>query len=379
MNSIEIMNIIYELRKAKGSNQKLVILSRHKDNIYWKKILVAMYDSSINYYISAPDDLTFIDDESLTIEKLFEVITHFSSKRYTGNAARTFALECSQLYGELFRLILGRSLKSGISVKTINKAYPDLIPTFTVMLAKDVSVRSYPMLASTKYDGVRVIAFVNRQGIVYLKTREGKQLVISSLQRSLAGFPNGTYDGELVSGDGKQASRTTITGQVNKCLLGNSFDMENYTFCIFDYLTPTEWNSHNCLTRYGQRLAILQETPVVPEVSIVMQVPVYSDDDTEEMYKKRLKLGYEGLILRSSQGFYEWKRTDKLIKRKATHECRLRCHNITMGMGKYEGMIGSLFCSGIVDEKNVEVNVGDRKSTRLNSSHIPLSRMPSSA
>ena len=29
--------------------------------------------------------------------------------------------------------------------------------------------------------------------------------------------------------------------------------------------------------------------------------------------------------------------------------------------------------------KNGEVLVGDRKSTRLNSSHIPLSRMPSSA
>ena len=31
-------------------------------------------------------------------------------------------------------------------------------------------------------------------------------------------------------------------------------------------------------------------------------------------------------------------------------------------------------------EQNIEVNtLGDRKSTRLNSSHIPLSRMPSSA
>ena len=34
---------------------------------------------------------------------------------------------------------------------------------------------------------------------------------------------------------------------------------------------------------------------------------------------------------------------------------------------------------GILKEKGDSVRIQDRKSTRLNSSHIPLSRMPSSA
>ena len=42
--------------------------------------------------------------------------------------------------------------------------------------------------------------------------------------------------------------------------------------------------------------------------------------------------------------------------------------------GKKVGDISYIFCS---DEKILEVK--DRKSTRLNSSHITLSRMPSSA
>ena len=33
----------------------------------------------------------------------------------------------------------------------------------------------------------------------------------------------------------------------------------------------------------------------------------------------------------------------------------------------------------IEDPESVTIGMGDRKSTRLNSSHIPLSRMPSSA
>ena len=37
-------------------------------------------------------------------------------------------------------------------------------------------------------------------------------------------------------------------------------------------------------------------------------------------------------------------------------------------------------CNGWIDDTEIsETSIKDRKSTRLNSSHIPLSRMPSSA
>ena len=42
------------------------------------------------------------------------------------------------------------------------------------------------------------------------------------------------------------------------------------------------------------------------------------------------------------------------------------------------GMVGAPAC-GDVMKLQIKVNEADRKSTRLNSSHIPLSRMPSSA
>ena len=164
---------------------------------------------------------------------MLEDLELLSSRHYPGNAARNFALECSQTYGEIFRLILGGSLRAGVSVTTINSVYPGLIDTFKVMLAKDTDAIRYPILASTKYDGVRLIAFVKPLGDVVLKTRQGKVLHIESLEKQLSSQVAGVYDGELVEGNGKQAGRTGITGSVNKCLKGSATDIENYTFCIF--------------------------------------------------------------------------------------------------------------------------------------------------
>ena len=46
----------------------------------------------------------------------------------------------------------------------------------------------------------------------------------------------------------------------------------------------------------------------------------------------------------------------------------------------YEGNVSENFrLGGMFSTNRSDVTTGDRKSTRLNSSHIPLSRMPSSA
>ena len=58
------------------------------------------------------------------------------------------------------------------------------------------------------------------------------------------------------------------------------------------------------------------------------------------------------------------------IKKRETTEW---IKNVAASYGKRLGEIAYIFCS---DEKILEV---DRKSTRLNSSHVALSRMPSSA
>jgi DNA ligase-1 len=357
-----MMNIVHQLRLAKGTNRKLEILERNQGAFegQWQRVLLAMYDTSINYYVSAPKDHTFVSDEDLDVPSMLFLLGELASRTYTGNAARSAATEGSEDYGEIFRLVLDGSLKAGVSTKTINKAYPGLIPVFPVMLAKDVHIADWPVMASTKYDGVRVLAFVNPDKVV-LKTRQGKEVRIDSLTGAMMRLPTGVYDGELVDGDGKMVGRSTISGAVTKCIRGTKNDISGYTFCIFDYVLTQEWHltkTHRpYITRYAEVCRHVGDARL-SNVIVAEQNLLYNQTQVDSEYGMLLARGYEGMILRYGQDPYIWDRTPKLIKKKAIKECTLRCIGVKMGTGKYEGLIGSLHCEGTVEGHEVKVSTG---------------------
>ena len=362
-----MIRIVHDLRKARGSILKIQVLEREKLNEPWLNYLKAMYDTSLNYYVSTPSDMTF--REHCDIPGMLMAAKNLSDRTYTGNQARRYALQCSKVYGELFRLILKGSLGAGVSTTTINKVYPGLIPEFKVMLARDVEVPTYPVLASTKFDGVRVIAIVRDAAdtkdftAVQLFTRAGKSLYIESLVNSMADLPVGVYDGELVHGNGLVEGRTKITGDVNRCLKGTAVDIKNYTYCVFDYLGIAEWYAQKSLTTYSDRYLELMEALVnVKYVTLVDQKLIHNLDAVNSMFEDKVNKGYEGLILRYPDSAYEWKRTNNLIKKKSLRDIILECVDVTEGTGKYEGMIGALVCEGITKDStgliHIKVKVG---------------------
>lgn len=353
--------IVHELRKARGTNKKLQILLKYKNHYQWQRILRAMYDTGINYHVSAPSDNTFKDDHEVDYEEMLLALGSLAGRAYTGNKARDFAIRCSREYGEMFRLILGGSLKAGVSTTTINKAYPGLIPTYPLMLAKDIKIPKYPILGSTKFDGVRLIAknYGNRVEII---TRQGKVFPLRSLQEEVSRLYPGVYDGELVIGDGLQAGRTKITGYVNRVLLGNATSIPEYTFCIFDYIPLEDWDAQESLkpfnTRYTDLASQMPYTGRVGNIRLVKQEYLLNDREVESLFNDRLEKGFEGIILRYENDNYVWKRSEALIKKKAINDCKLRCVGVTAGTGKYEGLIGALICEGKVQGKDIKVKLG---------------------
>lgn len=350
-----MISVVHELRRASGTNDKLAILEEHEENVEWKNYLFMVYNPFFHYYTGVPADNTFIS-EPVDCTSMFSDATRLGRRELTGNAARDFAYKCSKTYGELFRLILAKSIKAGVSAITINKAYPGLIPVFNVMLAKEAVPVGYPMLCSTKFDGVRVIAKVY-ETYVELRTRNGKEIKIPSLEAELVGRPPGMYDGELVSGNGKQAGRTQITGEVNRLMKGSLKDLRDYTYCIFDYVTHDEWSAEYTAQPYSVRHKMFKYEST-EHAKPAVQYSVNSADQVEEMFADRISRGYEGVILRYPEDPYLWKRSDRLIKRKAINEAVLTCLGIIEGTGKYEGMIGSLICEGLVKNQEVHVRVG---------------------
>lgn len=356
-----MIDIVHELRLAKGGNAKIRVLKDYTGDYYWQKLLVAMYDPHTNYYVGPPNDNTFLSKEDYLDadwDDFFTRLTALSCRDITGNLARAEALDLSLEYGEIARLVLGGSLKAGLTATTINKVYTDLIQTFSVMLAQDAEVDRFPIWGSVKYDGVRVTVRV-KDGIATPFTRSGKILYLDSLIDSFKDKIDGWYDGELVKGNGDQASRTRITGDVNRVLKGSTNAIKDYTFMVFDYLTLSEWENQKSESSYISRLSVLDNQISVDRyIKMIQQKALMSADEINEWYEDVMFHGYEGLILRYPDGPYLWKRSANLIKKKASNSCILRCVDTTEGTGKYQHMIGALICEGVVDGIEVRVKLG---------------------
>lgn len=356
-----MINIIHDLRATSSRKVKESILYKHKDNIVWRKFLLNVYNPFVNYYIQKVDDNTFYPTEHYTdslLRTMFEDIQKLSNRTYTGNNARRFAEDLSYIYGEPFRLILAGSIDAGITATTINKVYNGLIPTFNVMLGKSTQVEKFPVYVSTKFDGVRIIIRVHN-GEVVVHTRTGRVLNIKTITEMMKEQPNGYYDAELVKGTGDSVSRTKISGEVNKVLKGTSTDIDNISVMIFDYLSITDWVNEKSTIPFRDRIYFLSSMfHSNPVTKLVHHKVCYSSTEVNEIFEDLLRRGFEGVIARYGDDYYEWKRTPNLIKMKAVNTAMLKCTGVVEGLGKFAGMVGALRCEGTVKGKPVIVKVG---------------------
>jgi DNA polymerase/3'-5' exonuclease PolX len=99
-------------------------------------------------------------------------------------------------------------------------------------------------------------------------------------------------------------------------------------------------------------------------------------------YKELTSKGAEGVMLRAPNSPYETKRSKYLLKYKIKDDAEAIVRGYTMGTGKYKGLLGSLDCELILDQKpcGVMFNIGtgftDKDRTEYNNSksslHIPI-------
>lgn len=357
------MSLITILRKTKGTLAKQQILKSANAND--KKIFQYAYDPDKTFGLSFDHirDYTIAD---CGLDKMFEILDRLASRELTGNAAReevhNFAVQC----GDLIKLICNKDLDCGISYGNLDRAFgKDFVNKFAVQLAKEVPLKDlkYPLWAQIKYDGVRVVA-IRENGNVTFKTRNGKTFacpVIESAIKAIDYPGDFVIDGEFVAAGGLSVGRTNISGRVNSAIHGGVLAGTDITFAAFDFLLLESFRKQMSLLSYRQRheQLILVLAPNLSERLIVAEVrAVNSPEEANVYFEKVLAQGFEGLILKSPQSLYTFKRSKDWIKVKAILDADLLCSDIQDGTGKYEGFIGALECCGLVEGKNVKVMVG---------------------
>ena len=135
----EVIKIFKELQESSGKRLQ-EILEEHKDNELLKKVLWFVYNPYIVTGLSSKKINKMVNKQikyapAETIEEVFEYLQEHNTGTDVDIA---YVLEFIQgkpdqeMYGQIFT----KELKLGITSKTINKVFPNLIPEFNVMLAE---------------------------------------------------------------------------------------------------------------------------------------------------------------------------------------------------------------------------------------------------
>ena len=341
------LNVLGEVAKASGKNDKLKILKANSGNKELAELLDAVFNYNRRFWVNKFDMPAAVDDED-TQDKhtdFLHVLNQLETRQLTGNNAKDFVTSffslCNEQQQEWYAKVLRKDIKCGFSEKTAVKAGFTSIPLFDVMLAKDGKlckkldelIADTGLFVSPKLDGYRCLAVVT-DGSVTLYSRNGTVYSnFPAIEESLRTcFPTGKYvfDGEIMSDDFQAMQKTAFANK-------RGTTVGDVKYHIFGYVPHDEWVSQDFKMKTFSRITELGKLAKKFDKSLikVQQTFVNSKALIFKMEQQYLTQGYEGAMALPDIPYYLGKKTNRLLKFKTmlSQDCIIT--------GMYEGKPGT--------------------------------------
>lgn len=339
---IEILN---ELKNTTSTKEKFNLLMKNKENETLKRILKYAYDSvSYTYGVTYNHILSFESNDT-SQKNMFELLEELSKRELTGhNALR----ECKNLINSLteiekiiFKGIIDRDFKIGVSTKTLNKVWKGLIPTPNYcrcsVFKKGANI-SYPAYVQLKCDGTYREAHIEN-GVCSFRTRSGEEYSIPTLEKEMSKLPDGYYTGEFTIG---KADEPDVDRQVGNGLINSKTPpFEKIHFTIWDYLRPLEYtlNERRIYKERFEELTSIIAQAQIKNVSIVQSVIVNSEEEMMHQVSLWMSKGLEGGVLKDFNMSFKNGTSNQQFKIKLKIDTEMRVKGFQKGTEgtKYEG------------------------------------------
>lgn len=330
-------SIIKAAEKINTHAEKHSLLS--KFNSEEQRLIVETYNPFRVFGIKKWDEpSSYAIQDPASYASFFILLDDLHARNLTGNLAKRAVSSVLSSFtretAEILTRVIKKDLKCGASRDTFEKLYPNLnIPRFDLMLAAKIEEDAehltaeilakkyglfFPLLAESKYDGNRLIAFVTNGKVEYV-SRSGKD----------SDHLIGLFDDDLIAMEKSYGAPIVVDGEV----LGNSFaetmkakgsknEKKGMTFWVFDMMSRTEWNNQRCSVIQRLRSEYIQN--LIRELGLItIKKSKYkycqSIKELREFYAEVLAEGQnpdgtlnglgEGLIIKNPDGLYEWDRS----------------------------------------------------------------------
>ena len=335
----ELQNFIDEMRGTSSATDKIAIISRSSAFIH--DVLEYTYNPYKQYNVTSKTckknndllDKTVFDFMDGDIFKLLNSLTR---REFTGHKAIGVINGFVDFYGQIIYKIIDKDLDIRVGASIINKAVPNLIPTFNVALAQEYKGKcdwNDEWFASRKLDGVRCLAVTDFEGKCTLYSRMGKELTtLNKVKEAIeaTNVINTVFDGEicLVDENGDEDFQGVM-----KQLRRKDHQIKNPVFMIFDMIYKKDFDKQKGDLVLSKRLRTLSSW--CPEMNYdrddngelihlnilrnTEQIIINGDDHLETWNTIAEANNWEGVMLRKNVG-YEGKRTKNLLKVKKFHD-----------------------------------------------------------
>jgi DNA ligase-1 len=161
----------------------------------------------------------------------------------------------------------------------------------------------FPIYVTPKLDGLRCLAFIENKQVKLISRKNKEFEGLDHIKTALSFFPDMILDGELFNN--KIGFRNIVSGIKKEG--GNKFSNQ-IEYHIYDIITEK---------KYKDRIEQIRVLKLQPPLYIVDGPLVNDITGIDQEYKKFIKNGYEGAILRNPDGLYTCdKRSKDLLKYK---------------------------------------------------------------
>jgi len=362
---MKIVDIFDAISSTSKSTEKAVILEKNSSNTILVKSLLYSCDPFRPFHVSNVPK-TKSGSKSNTLpesdawELFFNALDDCAARRVTGNAAINLLTDVFKRTDDInekwMRAILKKHLNIGVSEKSINKIFPNLIPTFEVSLAQKFDINRLKGLkkiaVEPKLDGIRCFTVVQNGSAVML-ARSGKPInnFNDTILPELIKMGDGCYDGELMGKD--------FISLMRQAYRKEDTDTSDTYLALFDFLPLNEWLSKNAKMTCGNRFKELAERINCLNTDSVVRLvdrKIISTDYNEikKTHDIFTAAGFEGAMIKFIDSAYKFGRGFEVMKLKVFHDVDLVISGLLEGTGKHEGKLGSFQ----VVHNGVEVQVG---------------------
>ena len=356
---------IIELQSATGTKAKQEVLKKNANSKPFRSLVYYALNPMLTYNVSEKTlrDASFsINDSTIQFTDIFSCCDYLAGLRAVNSetvlGVRKLLSKYDEQTRELLIGLLSKTLRLGVTAKTVNKIIPNLIPEWEVQ--QSYPIDKYPLKAGTEFwltqklNGVRATYYKGK-----LYARSGTPYKgLDHITSELSQWNDIVFDGELTLKDkgtlsDNEAFRVS-TGIINS----DTDDKSVIAFTVFDCVPVADFESETPRVTYSARREVIDKfASLSKQGGSVRFLPIlyHGNDQSQipELLDQMVREDKEGLIVNTDVP-YKRTRHRGILKVKRFYTMDLHILRCEEGDGRLKGTLGAF----VLDYKGNEVRVG---------------------